>query len=105
VLRDLAELPDKTALALRFLGGGCTLLVVRFGWSWVAPSSFREASAMYFRYLSYISDRTSPDDFGIVLIGLALVCLVSGTFIFFRRGFWWVAEHRKDDSVTELKFK
>jgi hypothetical protein len=48
----------------------------------------------------------SIDDFGIFLVAVVAMLVLYGSFIFFRRGFWWVAEHRSDEkSVTEIGLK
>jgi hypothetical protein len=31
--------------------------------------------------------------------------LVSGSFIFLRRVFWWIAERRSEGSITEIDLK
>ena len=103
--RDLNDLPDNAVVALRWLVGGIALLLVRFGWPYVAPSSFRTASIGFLHYFGFLYRNPSQDAFGVVIIGASVLCSVSGAFIFFRRGFWWVAEHRKDSNITELKFK
>jgi hypothetical protein len=105
IFRNLDDLPDKPRLAINLLVGGLAILGLRFGWQRVAPSSFNTASMWFFLHFHYLFRRPSPSDFGGVIVGAGVICLVSGCFIFLRRGFWWVAERREEKAVTELKFK
>jgi hypothetical protein len=103
VFRDLADLPDKARLGVNLIVGGLAVLAVRYLWPHVGPASFQRASTIFYHYSP---DRhPSLEDLGIYLVAAAVVCLVSGAFIFLRRAFWWVAEHRDEESITELRFK
>jgi len=109
VFRDLNDLPDEPRLGARLIVIGLGLLAIRFGWPRLEPGSYQKASEIFFRYfdLFRLNPRLahSPGDFGWLLVSGSVLCIVSGAFIFFRRGFWWVAEHRKDEDVVRLDLK
>jgi hypothetical protein len=110
IFGDLSDLPDKPRLGLRLIAGGLALGLVRLSWPHVAPSSYRGASELFAHTEPYLPrarvHSPSIDDFGIFLVAVVAMLVLYGAFIFFRRGFWWVAEHRSDDkSVTEIGLK
>lgn len=107
--KALNDLPDSASVGLNLMFGGLVLIGFRFGWERFAPASFHSASKIFLRWEPYLPHHSlshlSAEDFGILLMCIAGMLFISGAFIFFRRGFWWVAEHRSEPEVTELKFK
>lgn len=110
--KQLNELPDKPRLAVNLIFGGIAVGALRFLWQWSSPESFAKVSTVfahyepYFPYFKRSTHPPSADDFGIFMVAMGVILLIAGTYIFFRRGFWWVAEHRSDDdSITDLNLK
>ena len=92
------------------MAAGFAVGILRFVWPEAAPKSYQSVSSWFAGVEPYLSSHSPneplPGDFGTVFLGIGMVCLVSGAFIFFRRGFWWVAEHRPDDkNLTQLDLK
>jgi len=108
VFAQLNDLPDKPALGLRLMAVGSLFAVLRYAWPRLGATSYSRVSEFFLRHLDFFRHRYAPPsvaDFGILLWIIAVMCFVSGAFIFLRRGFWWVAEHRPEKETTELKFK
>ena len=108
IFRDLDDLPDKPRLGTRLMLIGAFFFVLRLTWPRVAPSSFQRVSETFLRHLDFFRTRYGPhslEDFGVLLYIAATMCFLYGAFIFLRRGFWWVAEHRPEPETTELKLK
>jgi hypothetical protein len=109
--KQLNDLPDNARVGVNLMAGGTAVAGFRFAWERLAPASFHSASTIFLRWEPYLPGHTrslhqySAEDFGILLVSAASLLFIGGAFIFFRRGFWWVAEHRSDPEVTELKFK
>ncbi len=105
----LDDLPDKPRFGVNLMICGSVLGVFRFAWPRLSSGSFQRASEAFLRFDRYIPYRhhyqPSVEDFGTWLWIVAIACIVAGAFIFLRRGFWWVAEHRSDPDTTGLKFK
>jgi hypothetical protein len=104
----LDDLPDRPRLGINLILIGLVVTGFRFAWPRLDDASFLRASAIFFRFEQHVHFSHYPissDALGIYLLVISLMCVVGGAFIFFRRGFWWVAEHRSDESITELKFK
>lgn len=106
---QLNDLPDQPRLGVKLMIFGAALTTIRIGWPRVASASFQKASEIFFaldRHIPYrYSKQPSVEDFGMWLAIAAVFCIVAGAFIFLRRGFWWVAENRHEEGVTEIKFK
>jgi hypothetical protein len=108
IFRDLNDLPDKPRLGVNLIIVGLAIGAIRLVWPFVAPSSFQSIGMAFFHWeshLPYPHYPQSPADFGIYVVSIGLICFVSGSFIFFRRGFWWVAEHRDEKNITRLDLK
>jgi len=86
---------------------------LRYLWEWLSPSSFHEAGSAFVQFEPYIPHHStypplppSPHDFSDFIMIVGFILFFVGAFIFLRRGFWWVAEHRPDgDSITDLNLK
>jgi hypothetical protein len=108
-LSDLDDLPDKPGLGVNLLILSLTLGLIRFGWPRLARESFQKASALFFRcelYLHfYRRHLPSLDDLGDYFVVATFICLLCGTFIFFRRGVWHWQERVDEKSITRLDLK
>jgi hypothetical protein len=110
VFKDLSDLPDKPRLGVNLMGVGLAVGILRFVWPRAAPESYQSTSGWFASVEPYLSNRSPhpalPGDFGLMFLGIGMLFFISGAFIFSRRGFWWVSEHRADDkSVTQLDLK
>jgi len=103
-----SDLPDEPGFGSRLMAAGFLLAGLSYGWPRLGASSFSWVSEFFLQHLDFFRHRHTPAsvaDFGILLWITAVMCFVSGAFIFLRRGFWWVAEHRSEREPVELKFK
>jgi hypothetical protein len=109
--RSLNELPDSARLGVYLMFGGVILGTFRYAWQFSSSSSYKSVSAAFMRLEPYLPGRhsymqkDSLDDFGQFLLVIAFLLCFCGAFIFLRRGFWWVAEHRKERGITEIDLK
>jgi hypothetical protein len=51
------------------------------------------------------SNQWSLDDLEVMFVVIALMLFPSGAFLFLRRGFWWLREHREEIGITEIDLK
>jgi hypothetical protein len=109
-LSGLDDLPDLPKLGLKLLGAGLACLAVRIGWPHLAGDSHHAVSAAFMRFensLVFWGSKPGGEirDFDAMLARVAEILIVSGTFIFFRRGVWWWQERKDERSVTRLILK
>ena len=99
----LDDLPDTPRLGVNLIIAGLAILAFRYAWPRVALASFQQASAFVFRHDP--SSYPSLDDLSGYLVIASATCLISGVFIFFRRGVWWWSERRDERDIIRLKLK
>ena len=102
-VQSLDDLPDQPRLGVNLLVAGLAIFALRYGWPRSALGSFQRASAFVFRHDP--SSYPSPDDLSGYLGIAGAACLISGVFIFFRRGVWWWSERRDERDIIRLKLK